>query len=92
MLIYRHADDVIASRVAGETLLVPIRDRLADMKRIFALDDIPSFIWQQIDGIRSSDEIETTIVGAFDVSLQEARHDLAAFLSELESAGLIVAI
>jgi hypothetical protein len=89
MTVFRQVDDIVASRVAGETLLVPICDRLADMNRVFALDDVPSFIWERIDGKRSCDDIAREISEAFDVPLAEASGDVQAFLRDLREAGLI---
>ena len=43
-------EEVISRKIAGETILVPVRGRLADMRRIFTLNPVAEYIWHRIDG------------------------------------------
>lgn len=76
-------------RIAGETLLVPVAGRLADLQRLFVLEGAGEFIWDNLDGARSLDEIRDSLVGRFDVSLAQAEQDLQDFVARLREAGLI---
>jgi len=87
--VYRKKDDIVHRRVAGETILVPIRGRLADMQKIFALNPVGEFIWDEIDGSRSLQQISEDIQSLFDVTREEANADLEAFVAELFKEGLI---
>lgn len=87
--IYRKRGQSVMRRVAGETLLVPIRGRLADMQRIFALDPVAAHVWDRIDGRSSVREIVDSIVARFDVDRGTASADLEVFIGTLSSEGLI---
>lgn len=87
---YRKADNLVAREIAGETLLVPIRGRLADMRRIFALDPVAAFIWQCLDAPCTPTEILELIQVEFDVPREKAKSDLLSFLSDLLQADLII--
>jgi hypothetical protein len=82
---------VIAREIAGETLLVPIRGELADMQRLFFLEPVSHFIWEQLDGATTLADVGMAVTGRFDVDVEVARADLLAFIEELTDAGLVVA-
>jgi hypothetical protein len=87
---YRKSEDVIARQIAGETLLVPIRGDLAGMQRIFALDKVAEYIWQQLDAETTLEAIRDGVLANFDVSMEQAEADIGGFIAELLEAGLIV--
>lgn len=82
-------ENIVRRDIADETILVPIRGNLADMQRIFALDAVADFIWQQLDGKRPLEEIRIAILKNFDVEADQAALDLNEFIDELQKANLI---
>jgi hypothetical protein len=87
---YRKNEDVIARQIAGETLLVPIRGDLAGIQRIFALDKVAEYIWQQLDAETTLEAIRDGVLANFDVGMEQAEADIERFIAELLEAGLIV--
>lgn len=87
--IYKRKDDIVHRRIARETILVPIRGSLADMQRIFALNPVGEFIWDELDGSKNLQQISEGIKAFFDVTGLEADADLSTFISELLKEGLI---
>lgn len=87
--VIRPRGEIVRREIAGETILVPIRGRTADMQSLFALNRTAAFIWERIDGERNIGRIHEEIVAAFDVDRDEARADLEAFLAEARSRGLV---
>jgi len=83
--------DVVHRRVAGESILVPIRGNVADMQRLYALDAVAEFAWERLDGTLKGDTIAEQITAAFDVDLERASADLRRFLGDLLEEGLIAA-
>ncbi len=47
---FKKKEEIVSREIAGETILVPIKGKLADMQRIFALENVSEYIWQQLDG------------------------------------------
>ncbi len=82
-------DDVLTRQIAGETIIVPIRGKLADMQNIFAVNVVAEFIWERMDGKRSLDDIAREVAQHFEVSEGVARSDVLEFVDELSRAGLI---
>lgn len=88
-MTYRKTEQVTARKVAGETLLVPIKGRLADLHRVFTLNAVAEWVWEQLDGRRTAAELCDGLVARFDVPHPTAEADLASLLEKLEKAGLI---
>ena len=89
-LTYKKNEEIVTRGIAGETLLVPIRDKLADMQRIFALSSVAEYVWQELDGEKNLGEIRDGILATFDVEQEQVDADLKEFMAELLDAGLIV--
>ncbi|HXX82294.1 MAG TPA: PqqD family protein [Thermodesulfovibrionales bacterium] len=87
--VYKKKNEIVYRKVAGETILVPISGRLADMQRIFALNPVGEFIWDEIDGSKTLQQVSKDIQSSFDVTGEEATADLEAFIAELFKEGLI---
>jgi hypothetical protein len=87
---FRKKEDIVTRRIAGETLLVPVYGDLANMERIFALDPVAAFIWEQLDEEKSLKDIRDGVLDAFDVNEEQAETDIFEFIEELIKASLIV--
>lgn len=83
------APGVIARRIAGETILVPVRRRAQEMG-LFTLNEVGSFVWERLDGATPLSEIASALCGAFEVDETRARTDVLAFADDLARAGCMV--
>jgi len=75
---------IVSRKIAGEHILVPIRQKAGELNSIFTLNEVASRIWELFDGEKQLEEIRNTIVEEFEVSLKEAEADLFEFLQQLE--------
>jgi hypothetical protein len=90
--IYVKNEEVISRKIAGETILVPVRGRLADMRRIFTLNPVAEHIWDRIDGKNSIQGIGNSLVSAFNVTHESAERDLQEFVGALLNEHLIIEV
>jgi hypothetical protein len=88
--VFLKSDQVVYRKIADEMLLVPIRGKLADMQRIFALNPAAEYIWDRLDGTHCVQDIRDQLLAEFDVEPAQAEADLLEFLDELQQAALIV--
>ena len=86
---YRPSPDVVVRNIAGEHLLVPVRNGAAQMDFLFTADEVGSFIFALLDGRRTTEEIAREMTRVFEVTVDRAREDAAEFLEALRSARLI---
>ena len=81
--------DLTTRRIAGETLIVPIRGHVGDLDAIFTLNEVGSRVWQLIDKPLTVAEIAKAISNEYEVSQAEAERDVLELLAAMEAAGLI---
>ncbi len=86
---YTKKGGFVARDIAGETIIVPIRNNVGDLDSIYTLNEIGTVIWQLIDGKISVGEIIEEICKAYDVTPEEAKKDTLGFLHSLKEAGLL---
>jgi hypothetical protein len=82
-------DNLMARNIAGETLIVPIRNSVGDLNSIYTLNDVGARIWQLIDGQTSVKEIVQAITTEYDVRAEDAARDVVELLDSMKEAGLI---
>ena len=86
---YAKDADLVTRCVAGETIIVPIKNKVGDLDSIYTLNEIGTMIWQLIDGKNSFSKIVEAVHNAYEVTLEEAEKDTIDFLNTLKVSGLI---
>lgn len=87
--VFKLKGEIVSRKIAGEAFLVPIRGRLADMQCIFSLNPVAEYIWKQLDGKNSLEEIRNLVIDVFDVEEEEAASDIREFIEDLLKSNLI---
>ncbi len=82
-------EDVVSKSIDGETVLVPIKERMGDLGSIYTLNTTAARIWELIDGEREVAAIKSEIVREFEVGEEKAESDILSLLSELEEIGAV---
>ncbi len=90
--VFSRQPDIVPRDIAGETILVPVRGELAQLKQIFVLNPVGEHIWHRLDGCHGIEAILESVVEVFEIEAADARSDLLDFLAELEDAGLIAPV
>lgn len=78
------AAGVVSRDAEGDAVIVHARSG-----KVSVVNHVGAFIWNQIDGKKSVQEIIEEVVRAFDVSPEQARADTLAFLQSLAERQLI---
>ena len=82
--VYQKNQNFVFRQIDDETLLVPIKDNVGDLGSIYNLNPVAAFVWQNLDGEKTLNDIKELMTGKFEVSEPDAEKDLAEFLGELE--------
>jgi len=88
-MVYRRSNEVVCREVGGESILVPIRNRVGDLESIFVLSPVAARIWALLDRPIPFDEIVDTLCTEFDVDRDTASADVDELLASLELASLV---
>jgi len=90
---WRRAPSVIARRVAGETVLVPLAARASDPEfksaRLFVLNETGEYLWSLLDSPRSSLELAQNLTLEFETAEGRAQADVEVFLVALRDIGAV---
>ena len=81
--------DLVTRSIDGETIIVPIKNKVGDLNSIYTLNEIGTMIWELIDGNKSVSKIVEAVDNTYEVKLEEVEKDTLEFLNSLEEAGLI---
>lgn len=87
--VFKKREEIVTRKIADEIILVPVKEKLADMQRIFSLNPVGEFIWEQLDGKKDLQDISKGVQEIFDVDREQAMADIGEFISELIKEGLI---
>jgi hypothetical protein len=81
---------IVARNIAGEMILVPIRQNVGDLESIYLLNETAMFAWQRFDGSLTLADIRNQITQEFVVDETQAGQDLLELVTDLERVGAIV--
>ena len=90
---WRRDSSVIARRVAGEVVLVPLSARASDPEfksaRLYVLNETGEYLWSLLDSPRSSHELAQNLTLEFETSAGRAHSDVEVFLAALRDIGAV---
>jgi len=75
---------VVTRKTGDEYIIVPVTGNIADMDSIFILNETGAFIWEQIDGAKSVEEIIGLVVDEFEIDRETATNDVLDFLNSMK--------
>ena len=87
--VLRVVGEVVRREIAGETILVPIRGRAADMRRMYSLNPSAAFVWERLDGRRTLGDIVEELLAAFAADPAAAQADVESFVATALAEGLL---
>ena len=87
---YSRDPSIVSREIAGETILVPIRQNVGELESIYKLNETAARVWAPLDGRRSVREVREAMVDEFAVSAEEAEQDVIELLAQLGSVGAVV--
>jgi hypothetical protein len=81
---------VVARVVAGETLIVPVRAKVADLASIYSLNGTGSLIWKLLASPRTVAQLAMVVAQEYqEVESGQVERDVTDFVSEMKAMGLI---
>ena len=90
---WTRAAGVIARRVAGEIVLVPVATRTDDPEfkraRLYVLNDSGEYLWSLLDTPRTAGELARNLTLAFETTAGRAHSDVEIFLAALRDIGAV---
>ena len=86
---YRRNRLFVARKVEGQGFLVPVSEDIEEMRRVYRLNDLGWFVWQNLDRNADPESLASLISRKYGIDRERASADLTAFLEHLLRAGAI---
>jgi coenzyme PQQ biosynthesis protein PqqD len=83
--ILSHSSSIVAKKTGSEYVLVPLANNIADMNRVYTLNESGAFIWDLIDGKRTIAEIIEAMESEYDTTREKAEQDVLEFIRNLQN-------
>ncbi len=87
--VYVRSQAVVSRRIAGETLIVPVRGKVGDLASIYSFNATGSLIWQTMESPKTLADLINAVQQEYAVSSGQAEQDVKQFLNDTLSAGLV---
>jgi hypothetical protein len=87
--VYVRSQAVVSRRIAGETLIVPVRGKVGDLASIYSFNETGSLIWQRLESPKRLAELIDAVQQEYAIEREQAERDVKQFLSDTQSVGLI---
>ncbi len=88
-LLYKKASGFVEKRMGNELVIVPMVAAVAQMDKVFSLNEIGSLIYDFLNEPKSEKEILNKVIIEFEVSERIAKQDIKSFLNESIKAKVI---
>ena len=82
--VVTRAPGIVPRKTGNEYVLVPVSNNIADMDRVYTLNETAAFIWERLDGKADLAGMLSAMQDEFDIDAQTAEHDLLALISEMK--------
>src|SRR5208282_1484375 len=87
--VFIRSRTVVSRRVAGETLIVPVRGKVGDLASIYSFNQTGSLIWQLLETPKTLPDLIKAVEQEYAVGYEQAEQDVKQFLQDTLSAGLV---
>jgi hypothetical protein len=89
--VFVRSQSVVSRRVAGETLIVPVRGKVGDLASIYSFNQTGSLIWQSLESPKGLAELVAVVEQEYAVEHGQAERDVKQFLHDMLAADLVEA-
>jgi hypothetical protein len=81
--IVSQSPSVVTRKTGDEYVLVPIANNIADMNSVFTLNETGAFLWENIDGKKTVNDLIGSLMSEYDTDIETATADVLSFIREL---------
>lgn len=81
--------DFMLRKIAGESILVATGEATQRFNGMITLNEVATFIWENIDACESEDELIGKILSEFDIDEEIARDDAREFIEKSLRVGIM---
>ena len=82
--LYKLKSRFVARKVGNEVVVVPLVNNVAQMERLYTLNETAGFLWENLDENATVESLKTALLENFEVEESVAGQDVKNFLENLK--------
>ena len=86
---YQKTEQFVSRRIAGEAVLVPLRQKNGNYDHIYSLNETAACAWELLDGSRPLSAVVERLVAEFEVGEAQVVEDVLGLVRELADCGAL---
>ncbi|TRX63005.1 PqqD family protein [Carboxylicivirga sp. M1479] len=90
--LYKKQIGFVEKNIGEEMVIVPLVGSVAQMEKVFSLNELGSFIYKNLSNEQSAEALVSLIINEFDIDDKTAMMDLEQFLEKAVNSGIIIEI
>lgn len=75
--------------VAGSIVAVPVGAAAREFPGMIRLNEAGKYLWELLDREQTEDSLTEALLGRYEVSVEQARQDVAAFIERIRAVGAL---
>jgi len=87
--IYVRSQSVVSRRIAGETLIVPVRGKVGDLASIYSFNASGTLLWDALAHPQNLAGLIEAMLCEYAVEREQAEQDVKQFLNDTVNVGLV---
>jgi hypothetical protein len=87
--VYIRSKAVVSRRIAGETLIVPVRGKVGDLASIYSFNATGTLLWDSLECAQNLAGLIDAVQCEYAVDREQAERDVKQFLNDTISVGLV---
>lgn len=82
--VYTKSENVVSRKIGDEYIIVPIINNVGNMEKLYTLNEVGAFIWENINSIKNVKQIIDNVVKEFDIDENTATQDVVEFIEKIK--------
>ncbi|MGJ1430478.1 MULTISPECIES: PqqD family protein [unclassified Sphingobacterium] len=85
--------DIRLRKIGEEYIIVDPGQGMADMSKVYTLNETAAFLWNELKGIEFSDAtIVKLLLDNYDLTAETAQEDAKSLIQDLQNEGLLIEV
>ena len=86
---FKKSEQFVSRLIAGEAVLVPMRQNVGDLDCIYSLNETAASAWELLDGNRPLRDVLASLLGEYEIGEEKATQDLLGLVDQLLGIGAL---
>jgi hypothetical protein len=86
---FLRSSNAVSREIGGEAVVIPICRGVGDMEAVYTFNSLGSELWKLLEHRCTEEELVSWVLSNYEVTAEQARTDVTAFLEDLYQVGLI---